>query len=88
MKRQVLVDREEQEAMKGRVREALAGGGTYDDIRRRLEGLGFRAKEDNPALSLWENPEHELFVMVHMDPKTGRLQESDVRTFEETEGFE
>ena len=88
MKRQVLVDRDEQEAMKGRVREAIAGGETYDDIRQRLEGLGFRAKEDNPALALWENPEHELFVMIHMDAGAGKVRDYDVRTFEETEGYE
>lgn len=74
--------------MRGRVREAIAGGETYDEIRKALKDLGFQAKEDNPALGLWENPEHELFVMVHMDPQTGRLRDSDVRTFEETEGDE
>lgn len=74
--------------MRRRVREAIAAGGTYDEIRTSLESLGFRAKEDNPALGLWENHEYELFVMVHMDPGTGRLRDSEVMTFEETEGFE
>lgn len=74
--------------MKSRVREAIIGSETYGDLRRSLEGFGFRAKEDNPALGLWEDGEHELFVVVHMDPKTGRLHDSEVKTFEETEGFE
>ncbi len=74
--------------MKGRVREVIAGSETYDEIRRSLENLGFRAKEDNPALGLWEDHEHELFVMVHADSKTGRLLDSYVRTFEEAEGYD
>ncbi|MCE5337579.1 MAG: hypothetical protein LLF90_02690 [Methanomicrobiaceae archaeon] len=88
MRKQVQIDREEQEAMMGRVREIITGGATYDGIREGLAGLGFRAKEDNPALALWENREHELFVMVHMDPETGRLGDYEVKTFEEMEGFE
>ncbi len=74
--------------MIGRVRDVLTANATYDEIRKGLEGLGFRAKEDRPALALWENPEHELFVMVHMDPATGKLRDHEVSTFEETEGFE
>ncbi len=74
--------------MRARVQELIAGNTTYNGIRAGLEGLGFRAKEDKPALALWESGEHELFVMVHMDPKTGSLQDCEVKTFEETEGFE
>lgn len=74
--------------MKARVRGLIAANTTYDGIRAGLEGLGFRAKEDKPALALWESSEYELFVMVHMDPKTGSLQDCKVKTFEETEGFE
>ncbi|MBP7411476.1 hypothetical protein [Methanoculleus sp. 10] len=88
MQRQVPIDREEQEAMKGRVREIITTNPAYDGIRAGLERLGFQAKEDNPALALWENREHELFVMVHMDPDTGRLRDYEVKTFEEMEGFE
>lgn len=84
----VQIDREEQEAMKGRVREMIAATTTYDGIREGLEGFGFRAKEDRPALALWENSEHELFVMVHMDPEGGGLRDYEVKTFEEMEGFE
>ena len=74
--------------MKARVREMIAATTTYDGIREGLEELGFRAKEDKPGLALWENSEHELFVMVHMDPKTGGLRDCEVKTFEETEAFE
>jgi len=74
--------------MKGCAREVITGGAAYDGIREGLENLGFRAKEDDPALALWENREHELFVMVHMDPETGRLRDYEVKTFEEMEGFE
>ncbi|WP_214020687.1 hypothetical protein [Methanoculleus sp.] len=88
MPKRVQIDREEQEAMKGRVREMIVANATYDGIRKGLEGLGFRAKEDKPALALWESREHELFVVVHMDPETGSLQDCEVKTFEETEGFE
>ncbi|MCM2466270.1 hypothetical protein [Methanoculleus oceani] len=88
MREQIEIDREEQEAMKNRVREMIVANTTYDGIREGLEALGFRAKEDKPALALWENSEHELFVMVHMDPGTGRLGDCEVKTFEETEGFE
>jgi len=88
MRKQVQIDREEQEAMKGCAREVITGGAAYDGIREGLENLGFRAKEDDPALALWENREHELFVMVHMDPETGRLRDYEVKTFEEMEGFE
>jgi len=88
MREQLQVDREEQEAMKARVREMIAATTTYDGIREGLEELGFRAKEDKPGLALWENSEHELFVVVHMDPETGGLRDYDVKTFEETEGFE
>lgn len=72
--------------MKARVREMVTVETTYERIREGLTDLGFLAKEDKPALALWENPEHELFVMVHMDPKTGRLQDYEVKTFEEMEG--
>ncbi|MDK2889482.1 MAG: hypothetical protein PWR21_113 [Methanoculleus sp.] len=72
----------------GRVREMIAANATYDGIRAGLEALGFRAKEDRPALALWESGEHELFVVVHTDPKTGRVRDYEVKTFEETEGFE
>ena len=88
MHRQVAIDREAQETMKTRVREVIAAGPAYDDIRAALEDLGFQAKEDNPALALWENGENELFVMVHMDPDTGRLRDYEVKTFEDMEGFE
>ncbi|MCK9298184.1 MAG: hypothetical protein M0P21_04375 [Methanoculleus sp.] len=88
MPRRIEINREEQEAMRARVQELIAGNTTYNGIRAGLEGLGFRAKEDKPALALWESGEHELFVMVHMDPKTGSLQDCEVKTFEETEGFE
>lgn len=88
MVKRVQIDREKQEAMKARVRELIAGNTTYDGIRAGLEGLGFRAKEDKPALALWESGEHELFVVVHTDPKTGSMQDCEVKTFEETEGFE
>ncbi|MDV4343330.1 hypothetical protein HL657_09170 [Methanoculleus sp. YWC-01] len=88
MPRRIEINREEQEAMRARVRELIATNTTYNGIRAGLEGLGFRAKEDKPALALWESGEHELFVMVHMDPKTGSLQDCEVKTFEETEGFE
>ncbi len=88
MREQLEVDREEQEAMKTRIREMIIANGTYDGIREGLEALGFRAKEDRPALALWENSRHELFVVVHMDPETGRLRDCEVKTFEETEGFE
>lgn len=88
MPEQVPIDRDAQEAMKARVRETLAGNLTYDEIREALGALGFRAKEDRPALALWENGEHELFVLVHIDPETGRLRDYAVSTFEEAEGFE
>ncbi len=88
MREQIQVDREEQETMKGRVREMITANTTYDGIREGLEALGFRAKEDKPALALWESGEHELFVMVHMDMQTGRLRDYEVKTFEEMEGFE
>ncbi len=88
MREQIEVDREGQEAMKSRVREMIVANATYDGIREGLEALGFQAKEDNPALALWESRKHELFVMVHMDPETGRLGECEVKTFEEMEGFE
>lgn len=88
MKRQASIDREEQEALKARVREMVTVETTYDRIREGLVDLGFVAKEDKPALALWENREHELFVMVHMSPETGRLQDYEVKTFEEMEGYE
>lgn len=88
MRKRILVDREEQEAMRGRVREVVTGSADYDEIKEGLLRLGFRAKEDKPALALWESSEHELFVMVHIDPDTGRLRDYEVMTFEETEGFE
>jgi hypothetical protein len=88
MHRQVTIDREEQERVRARVREVIATSPAYGDIRAGLEHLGFQAKEDNPALALWENGENELFVMVHMDPDTGRLRGCEVKTFEEMEGFE
>ncbi|KDE55395.1 hypothetical protein [Methanoculleus sp. MH98A] len=88
MPEQVPIDRDAQEAMKARIREKLAAKPTYDEVREALGALGFQAKEDRPALALWENGEHELFVLVHMDPKTGRLRDHVVSTFEEAEGFE
>ncbi|MCK8519252.1 hypothetical protein [Methanoculleus sp. 7T] len=88
MRKRILVDREEQEAMRGRVREVVTGSSGYDEIKKGLENLGFRAKEDKPALALWESGEHELFVMVHIDPDTGKLRDYEVMTFEEAEGFE
>lgn len=88
MKRQASIDREEQEALKARVREMVTVETTYERIRESLASLGFVAKEDKPALALWENREHELFVMVHMDSETGKLQDYEVKTFEEMEGFE
>jgi len=87
-KTDILVDREEQEVMRGRARAVIAGGATYDEIREGLQGLGFQAKEDNPALAIWENHEYDLFVLVHMNRETGRLQDYEVKTFEEMEGFE
>ncbi|ABN57694.1 MULTISPECIES: hypothetical protein [Methanoculleus] len=88
MPEQVPIDRDAQEAMKARIRETLAANPAYAEVREALEALGFRAKEDRPALALWENGEHELLVLVHIDPKTGRLRDHMVSTFEETEGFE
>lgn len=88
MREQVVVDREEQEAMKARVREVVTVDTTYERIREALESLGFLAKEDKPALALWESREHELFVLVHMDPKTGGLRDYEVKTFEEMEGID
>jgi len=84
----ILVDREEQEAMRGRVREIITGGATYGEIREGLQDLGFQTKEDKPALALWESSDYELFVMVHIDPETGRLRDYEVKTFEEMEGYE
>jgi len=84
----ILVDREEQEAMRGRVREFITGGATYGEIREGLQDLGFQTKEDKPALALWESGDYELFVMVHIDPETGRLRDCEVKTFEEMEGYE
>jgi len=74
--------------MRGRVREVVTGSSGYDEIKKGLENLGFRAKEDKPALALWESGEHELFVMVHIDSDTGKLRDYEVMTFEEAEGFE
>jgi hypothetical protein len=62
MPRRIEINREEQEAMRARVQELIAGNTTYNGIRAGLEG--------------------------HMDPKTGSLQDCEVKTFEETEGFE
>ncbi|NQS77601.1 MAG: hypothetical protein HQQ74_02580 [Methanoculleus bourgensis] len=84
----ILVDREEQEAMRGRVREIITGGATYGEIREGLRNLGFQAKEDKPALAIWESSDYELFVMVHVDPGTGKLRDYEVKTFEEMEGSE
>lgn len=84
----ILVDREEQEAMRGRVREIITGGTVYGEIREGLRNLGFQAKEDKPALAIWESSDYELFVMVHVDPETGRLRDYEVKTFEEMEGYE
>lgn len=88
MPEQVPLNRDAQEAMLARIREDLAADPTYDEIRIFLETLGFQAKEDRPALALWENGEHELFVLVHIDPKTGSPRDYAVSTFEEVEGFE
>lgn len=74
--------------MRGRVREIITGGATYGEIREGLRNLGFWAKEDKPALAIWESGEHELFVMVHIDPESGRLRDYEVKTFEEVEGSE
>ena len=82
------IDRDVQEAMKERVREVVTVNAPYERIREALWDLGFQAKEDKPALALWENPEYELFLMIHVNPETGLLQNYDVRTFEETEGYE
>ncbi|MDD3070333.1 MAG: hypothetical protein PHX88_03975 [Methanoculleus horonobensis] len=88
MPEQVPIDRDAQEAMKARIREMFAANPTYDEVREILGSLGFQAKEDRPALALWESGEHELFVLVHIDPKTGTLRDHAVSTFEEMEGFE
>lgn len=88
MRERIEINRDEQEAMKARVREMVTVDTTYDRIRESLAGLGFVAKEDKPALALWENREHELFVMIHMDPETDRLRDYEVKTFEEMEGYE
>lgn len=88
MPEQVPFDREAQEAMRARIREMLDENPAYNEIRDTLVALGFQAKEDRPALALWENGEHELFVLVHIDPETGGLQDHMVSTFEEMEGFE
>ncbi|MDD2473610.1 MULTISPECIES: hypothetical protein [unclassified Methanoculleus] len=88
MRGSIAAYRKEQETRKGRVREMIAASTTYGDVCKGLEDLGFRAREDNPALALWENPEYELFVIVRMNPETGRLQEYGVSTFEEAEGSE
>jgi len=88
MPEQVPLNRDAQEAMLVRIREDLAADPTYEEIRKLLETLGFQAKEDRPALALWENGEHELFVLVHIDPKTGSPRDYAVSTFEEVEGFE
>ncbi|BBL68846.1 hypothetical protein [Methanoculleus chikugoensis] len=88
MPEQVPIDRDAQEAMKARIRETFAANPTYDEVRELLGALGFHAKEDRPALALWENGEHELFVLVHIDPKTGTPRDYAVSTFEEAEGFE
>ena len=88
MPEQVPIDREAQGSMKDRVREMFDANPTYDEIRGALGALGFQAMEDRPALALWESGEHELFVLVHMDPETGRLQDHMVSTFEEMEEFE
>ena len=88
MPEQVPLNRDAQEAMKARIRENLAADPTYDEVRELLGTLGFHAKEDRRALALWENGEHELFVLVQIDPETGRLRDHAVSTFEEVAGFE
>jgi hypothetical protein len=86
-RRTIQLDPEEQGVVRAQVLSIIAGGATYDEIREGLQGLGFQAKEDNPALGIWENHEYDLFVLVRMDRETGRLQEFMVKTFEEMEGF-
>ncbi|MDN5340372.1 MAG: hypothetical protein PWQ30_1481 [Euryarchaeota archaeon] len=88
MPEQVPIDRNAQEALRARIREKLTANPTYDEVREFLGALGFQAKEDRPALALWENGEYELFVLVHIDQKSGRLRDHAVSTFEEAEGFE
>jgi hypothetical protein len=86
MGKEILIDREAQQAMRDRVEKMIRETATYEGIRKELHNMGFWAEEDNPALALWESGEYELFVVVHMDPDTGKLRDYAVSTFEETEG--
>jgi hypothetical protein len=85
MHKGVVIDREEQQAMVERVQNVITGNATYEGMREELYNMGFSVKEDKPALAIWESPQFEIFVLIHMDPETGDLRDHEVKTFEEME---
>ena len=82
------IDREQQQAMMERVESIIQlHKYQYEDIRDELLAMGFIAKQDNPGFALWENPDHEIFVLIRMKPEQ-EYESHQVVTFEDMEGLE
>jgi hypothetical protein len=82
------IDREQQRAMMERVEGIIQQYRYhYEEIRDELMDMGFVAKEDNPGLAIWENPDHELFVLIRINPER-KYESHQIATFEDMEGLE
>jgi hypothetical protein len=82
------IDRDQQQAVMERVEEIIRQHKyQYEEIRDELMDMGFVAKEDNPGLAIWENPDHELFLLLRTNPDR-KYESHQISTFEDMEGLE